>query len=267
MTEAAALSISQFLDAWRIFGRGCPDTKVLNAGAAEYIFTGLPIPFFNVAVVTAPQVSAASLEAAGRGAMQWASDKGAPWLFVVTHEALEPGVDAAATLSEYGLVPLLPLTGMVARQVAPVARVPQGLQLEVPDDDAGCSAVLDVNSAAYGMDLGASKSAFGRGAFWTDHVPVLGRAEGVPATSAAVFLSGGHRYVGMVATLPGHQKKGFAEAAMRLALQAAAEKFGERPSFLHATDAGRPIYARMGYETVATHTCFMDKRLLEGHTN
>jgi GNAT superfamily N-acetyltransferase len=197
--------------------------------------------------------------------MQWASDKGAPWLFVATHEALEPGVDAGATLGECGLVPLLPLTGMVARQIAPVARVPQGLRLEVPDDDAGCGAVLVVNSAAYGMDLGASKPAFGRGAFWADHVAVLGRAEGVPVTCAAVLLSGGHRYVAMVATQPEHQKKGFAEAAMRLALQAAAEKFGERPSFLHATDAGRPIYARMGYETVASHTCFMDKRLLEGH--
>jgi hypothetical protein len=54
---------------------------------------------------------------------------------------------------------------------------------------------------------------------------------------------------------------------MRLALHVAAEKFGDRPTFLHATDAGRPIYARMGYETVATHTCFIDKRLLEGHTN
>jgi GNAT superfamily N-acetyltransferase len=267
MTDSVALSISQLLDAWRIFGRACPDTKVLNAGAAEYIFTGLPIAFFNVAVVTSPQVSAVSLEGVARGAMQWASDKGAPWLFVVTHEALDPGVDAAATLGECGLVPLLPLTGMVARQVAPVARIPEGLQLEVPDDDAGCGAVVDVNGAAYGMDLGASKSAFGRGAFWADHVPVLGRAEGVPVTSAAVFLSGGHRYVAMVATQPAHQKKGYAEAAMRLALQAAAEKFGERPSFLHATDAGRPIYERMGYETVASHTCFMDKRLLEGHTN
>ena len=267
MADHVALSISQFLDAWRLFGRACPDTKVVTAGAAEYIFTGLPVAFFNVACVTSLQVSTASLEFAARGAMQWASDKGAPWLFVVTHEALEPGVDAAATLGECGLVPLLPLTGMVANQIAPAARVPQGLRLEVPDDDAGCGAVIDVNSAAYGMDLGASKPAFGRGAFWTDHVPVLGRAEGVPATCAAVFLSGGHRYVAMVATEPAHQKKGYAEAAMRLALQAAAEKFGERPSFLHATDAGRPIYARMGYEPVASHTCFIDKRLLEGHTN
>jgi GNAT superfamily N-acetyltransferase len=176
-------------------------------------------------------------------------------------------VDAAATLEPSGLVPLLPLTGMLARQIPHDARVPAGLQLDVPDDDAGCCDIIDVNSAAYGMDLAASKPTLGRGSFWADHVAVLGRAGGAPATSAGVVLAGGHRYVLLVATQPTHQKKGFAEAAMRLALHVAAEKFGDRPTFLHATDAGRPIYARMGYETVATHTCFIDKRLLEGHTN
>jgi GNAT superfamily N-acetyltransferase len=183
----------------------------------------------------------------------------------VTNENLEPGVDAAAALDGCGLMPLLPLTGMMARRIAPAASVPGGLRLEVPEDDAGCCDAIDVNSAAYGMDLNASKPAFGRGSFWADHLLVVGRADGAPATSAAVMLAGGHRYVALVATQPGHQKKGFAEAAMRYALSVAAEKFGERPTFLHASDAGRPIYARMGYETVATHTCFIDKRFLAGH--
>jgi len=117
------------------------------------------------------------------------------------------------------------------------------------------------------MDLNASKPALGRGALWADHLLVVGRAGGAPATSAAVMLAGGHRYVALVATQPGQQKKGFAEAAMRHALAEAAGKFGERPSFLHATDAGQPIYARMGYEKVASHTCFIDKRLLGGHAS
>jgi GNAT superfamily N-acetyltransferase len=265
MTDPVSLSISQFLDAWRLFGYAHPGSTLHSADGVSYVFTGLPIPFFNVAMPTLGPLSAAALEASARGAMQFASDKGAPWLFVVTTEALEPGVDAAAALQTCGLVPLLPLTGMLARRVTPAARAAEGLQLDVPEDDAGCCDIIDVNSAAYGMDLAASKPSFGRGAFWADHVAVLGRADGSPATSAGVMLAGGHRYVLLVATQPAHQKKGFAEAAMRHALHVAAEKFGDRPSFLHATDAGRPIYARMGYETVATHTCFIDKRLLEGH--
>jgi hypothetical protein len=73
-------------------------------------------------------------------------------------------------------MPLLPLTGMMARRIAPAASVPGGLRLEVPEDDAGCCDAIDVNSAAYGMDLNASKPAFGRGSFWADHLLVVGRA-------------------------------------------------------------------------------------------
>ena len=265
MNDGVALSISQFLDAWNIFGRACPGSRVDSAAGVSYMFTGLPIPFFNVAVPTLGPLSAPALEAAARGAMQWASDKNAPWLFIVTNENLEAGVDPAAVLAPCGLMALLPLTGMIARTIAPLTTTPAGLRLEVPEDDGGCGDAIDVNSAAYGMDLDACKASLGRGAFWSDHLLVVGRANGAPATSAAVMLAGGHRYVALVATQPGQQKKGFAEAAMRHALSAAADKFGERPSFLHASDAGRPIYARMGYETVATHTCFIDTRFMAGH--
>jgi len=268
MTDPVALSISQFLDAWRIFGRAHAGSKVESADGVAYVFTGLPIAFFNTAMPTLGPLSAAALEGSARGAIRWAAKMPGdtpPWLFVVTHEALEPGVDAPAVLAGCGLVPLFPLTGMVARRIASAAGTPAGLRLEVPDDDSGCGDVIDVNSAAYGMDLAASKPSYGRGAFWADQVAVLGRAAGTPATSAAVMLAGGHRYVALVATHPSHQKKGFAEAAMRHALSVAAERFGERPTFLHATDAGRPIYARMGYEPVATHTCFIGKRFLAGH--
>jgi GNAT superfamily N-acetyltransferase len=267
MTPDVALSISQFIEAWRIFGRACPSSRAESAAGVEYIFTGLPIAFFNVAVLTSGELSARALDASARGAMQWAANKAAPWLFVVTHDTLAPGTDAAAVLDACGFAPLLPLTGMIARRISPAPAVPSGLQLEVPEDDGGCCDIIDVNSAAYGMDLNASKPAFGRGSFWADHVAVLGRAGGAPATSAAVMLSGGHRYVALVATQPTHQKRGFAEAAMRHALTEAAGKFGERPSFLHATDAGRPIYARMGYEKVASHTCFIAKQLLVGPGN
>lgn len=265
MTAAVALSISQFLDAWRLFGRACPGTRVESASGVDYVFTRLPIPFFNVAVLTSGEISAAALDASARAAIQWAADKAAPWMLIVTHEGLQAGVDAAATLDACGLVPLLPLTGMIARTIAPAATVPAGLRLEVIEDDGGCCDAIDVNSAAYHMDLGASKPSLGRAAFWGDHVLVLGRSGDAAATSAAVMLAGGHRYVALVATQPGQQRRGFAETAMRYALSMAADKFGERPSFLHASDAGRPIYARMGYETVATHTCFIDKRLLTGH--
>jgi GNAT superfamily N-acetyltransferase len=234
-------------------------------GAVEYIFTGLPIPFFNAAVVTARSVSASSLQAQGRQACEWAGRQSVPWMFLVTHDALASGVDAAAVLDSCGLTPMLPMTGMRAQRIAPAARTALGLELEVPHDDAAYGAIFDVNAAAYGVPLDACKTTYATRAFWGNHVPALGRVDGAPVASAAVFMVEGYRYVALVATLPDRQRRGYAEAVMRHALDVAASTHGEKPTTLHATDAGRPIYARMGYEPIAAHTAFIEKRFLEGH--
>ncbi len=69
----------------------------------------------------------------------------------------------------------------------------------------------------------------------------------------------------LVATDPVHRRRGYADAAMRRALEVAAAAHGALPTLLHATDAGRPVYERMGYSPIATHTMLMEKRYLDGH--
>ena len=88
------------------------------------------------------------------------------------------------------------------------------------------------------MDLGPAKAVLGRQTFWNDHVAAVGSVGGVPASGAAV---------------------------MRHVLDRAASAFGERPTVLHATDAGRPVYERMGYTPTSTHMLYMDAALLGGH--
>ena len=75
----------------------------------------------------------------------------------------------------------------------------------------------------------------------------------------------GIRYVALVATNPDHQRRGYAEAAMRRALEMAAAVHSDALTVLHATEAGRPIYERMGYRPIARHTLYMEKRFLVGH--
>ena len=265
MNDDAELSISQFRQAWRLLCGASPGYLTDGDADVDYIFSGVPVPFFNVAFVTARGVSSEALAAHGRAACQWAADKTVPWMFIVTHETLAPGVDATAALEASGLVPIIPMTGMRARRLVPATRAADGLTLGVPDDDEGCAAMLDVNSAAYGMPLDACKPTYGKRSFWSSHVPALGRAAGAPVASAAVFMVDGHRYVALVATTPDQQRRGYGEAVMRYALDAAAAMHGEKPSILHATEAGRPVYARMGYEPIATHTAFIQEHFLEGH--
>ena len=264
MNDDVDFSISQFGDAWRLMCGAAPGHVIDGTQDVDYIFSGQPIPFFNVALVTARDISRDALDALGRDAVKWSAGQAAPWMFIVTHDALAPGVDAASVLGASGMVPLLPMTGMRAERIV-ATRTASGLDLSMPGTDEGCAAIFDVNAAAYGVPLDACKPTHGRPAFWKGHAPALGRVNGAAVCSAAVLMVDGYRYVALVATLPDRQRRGYAEAAMRHALEAAAALHGEKPTTLHATDAGRPIYARMGYEPIASHTAFIEKRFLEGH--
>lgn len=275
MRDSVDLSIRQFTEAWRIMCAGgpAPIQPIAAAGGRavaaidgiQYIFSGCPIAFFNVAVLTERHISSDVLKLRGEHACAWASNRGVPWMFVITHEALAPGTDAAAVLESCGLAPVMPLTGMMTQRASPPTRTAEGLQLTVPDDDSACSAILDVNALAYGMDLEAAKDLIGTRSFWTSHFPVLGLTGGKPACSAAVLMVDGYRYVALVATDPGQQRRGYAEAALRRALELSALAHGERPTVLHATEPGRPVYERMGYTAISTHTIFMEKAYLAGH--
>ncbi len=147
-----------------------------------------------------------------------------------------------------------PSAPRLARHVDPVAHLPEGLQLALPRDDAGSRAIPDVNSAAYAVSLDAAGAIAGCAAFWWDHVPVLGTVAGQPACSSAVLLIDGLRYQVLVATAPDLQRRGYSEAAMRHVLQVTSAAHGESPSVLRATDAGRPLYQRVGYAPISAHT-------------
>ena len=264
MNDDVTLSIRQMDGAWRVMCAGAPKYVEAVSEGIQYIFSGLPISFFNLALLTGSDLSAEALSARGREACAWAADRSVPWLLAVTHERLESGVDAAAALDACGLAAVMPMTGMRARTVGASATVP-GLELTVPQDDNGYAAIVDVNALAYGMDLEAGKVAIGTRTFWKDKFPVVGMAGGKPVSSATVLMVDGYRYVALVATEPDQRRRGFAEAAMRQALENAAKAHGETPTVLHATDAGRPVYERMGYASISTHTLLMEKRFLEGH--
>lgn len=258
-------SIDQLVGAWRIMcGRG-PLHALASGDGVEYAFSGLPVPFFNLAAVTASDLSAATLAATARAACGWAADKGVPWMFVVTHERLAPGVDATATLDACGLAPLLGMTAMEARSTLAPQPAPGDLALGVPGDDAACGELVDINAVAYGMDLAPTKALLADRAFWADHFPIVGHADGKPVSTASVLMVDGVQYVALVATDPGQQRRGYADAAMRRALELATETHGERLALLHATDAGRPVYARMGFAPTSTLTVFMEKTFLGGH--
>ena len=259
------LSIRQFSGAWRVMCSPAPGRIIEAHDGIEYIFSGIPIPFFNVVLLTGRGMSRPQLEAHAREACAFAGRMPVPWLFIVTHDAIEDDGDTDGLLHPCGLAPVMPLTGMVTEQVAPAMTLPQGLELVVPRDDAEYGTILDINSAAYDMDLGAGKPLLGVPSFWSPHFPVLGMVDGTAVATAAALMVDGIRYVALVATRPGHQRRGYADVVMRRALELSEATHPGSLTVLHATEAGRPIYERMGYRTISRSTLYMEQRFLTGH--
>ncbi|MCU0226123.1 MAG: GNAT family N-acetyltransferase [Bryobacterales bacterium] len=264
MTPDAAFSLQQFIGAWKLI---CSNEQQYGHEALpglEMVFAGLASPFFNVGFATGEILSAEELEDRARRALAWALPRRAPWFFAITRDLLADGIDAVGVLERCGLVPAMELTGMHASDVAPLARAAEGLQLRTPQDDPSCQQILEINGAAYGIDLTSLGSRLGCRETWPHHFPVVGSVDGEPVCSAAVLMVEGLRYVALVATAPRRQRKGYAEAAVRHALALAAQQHGVVPTFLHATDAGKPVYQRMGYRETATHLLYMDARFAHG---
>src|SRR5262245_49219016 len=112
MPDDVDFSISQFSGAWRVMCSSSPDFVTDRNRDVEYIFSDVPVPFFNMALVTARGISQRTLETLARDATKWAAGRPVPWMLLVTHDALAPGVDASSVLDACGFTPLLPMTGM-----------------------------------------------------------------------------------------------------------------------------------------------------------
>jgi len=83
---------------------------------------------------------------------------------------------------------------------------------------------------------------------WHEHAYGFVAYEGgKPVSTATVIINQGCLFLFLVATMPEARCKGYGEAVVRHALQTAYEATGIGRTVLHATDAGYPLYLRLGY--------------------
>jgi ribosomal protein S18 acetylase RimI-like enzyme len=203
----------------------------------------------NAAFLTEPVVDEADLrERIGHAAGEFRKDA-LHWVFMVAEDLLPAPIVASLgrVAGKCGLQHMMPMTGMVADALHPAVRPLPDLDSRPVSDDQTRRAVGDINGAGYDMPGDLMNTAVAVPELWTDLIGVVGYVEGEPVSTASVTRVDDAAYVCLVATRPGHQGKGYAEAAMRQALDDARVRWGIERTVLHATRAGRPVYARMGY--------------------
>jgi GNAT superfamily N-acetyltransferase len=239
----------QIQQAWAYFARALPAGEVVALDGVLVTDGRSPLAFMNAAFLTTRVGDVADLRARIDRASTHFRAHGVPWVFMPGEDLIEPdllpALDEAATSA--GLQFMMPMTGMVATTLeAPVRPLP-ALECRLVGDEATRRAVADINGEGYDIPADLMHTATGVRDIWNTMVGVVGYVDGEAVSTASVTPVDDIAYVCLVATRPGAQGKGYAEAVMRGALDAARTKWGVERTVLHATPAGRPVYTRMGY--------------------
>jgi len=251
-------SNQQAIGAWKRFAQGSPKRDIREIGGVTCAFSNVPMVFLNAAFLSAPVQNAEDFDNRVAAAVSYGSKSGVPWMFVSCNEWLPESLHASQSeaFGRHGLHAVMPLTGMVMDLPPGFSARPSGLEYRRVANRDTCNTISDMNCAAYGIPLDVGRESILEGMFGSDTFAYAGYLDGNPVTAAGVWIVDGILYVAMVATHPDHRRKGYADAVMQHSLEQAQKATGAGRTVLHATEAGFPVYERMGYRTVARFTVY-----------
>ena len=264
----AAESVEQFTSASKLIIQDLPGAEISDDAGLSFRWADHIFPFWNAVFLSEPAEDAILLRQRLRTAAAYMRKKRRPgllWLFD-EHLGKSAREKLPEILGEEMLELALPATGMAGEFFPlqtpghPVLRITRVV------DESMLRDYVQINCHAYGMPLEYGHGALDP-AFWIEKsYSYLGYENGKAVAAASAFVNEGCLFLALVATRPEAQKKGYAEAVVRFALQSAHEATGLKRTILHATDAGHPVYRRIGYYDTARIMAYRLSNLREDCT-
>ncbi|MGE5646879.1 MAG: hypothetical protein ACM336_13920 [Acidobacteriota bacterium] len=218
--------------------------------------SGVEFPMFNSAVLTAPVSTPAELDARIRTAGRFFAARNLPWSFWVCQDWIDAGLRGSVQIvfdrSRLRLVIELP--GMAAARIEPpVRRLPALTIRRVSTLDTRAD-FNHIMSVAFGIPIHVASTIYEAEPTWSGgFTGYVAYFEDLPVSSAATVMTGSTLGVYAVGTLPYCQHRGYAEAAIRHALDQAG---AAACTVLQSSESGFSLYSRMGFKTVTRYAVF-----------
>ena len=141
-----------------------------------------------------------------------------------------------------------PMTGMAGDILPLEAPGHPALRFERIRDDATIQDFVHLNCVSYDVPVDKSRSLLKDRTLWREQAyGFVAYEANKPVATATAIINEGCVFLFLVATAPEVRRKGYGEAVVRHALQTAHEATGISRTVLHATQAGYPLYLRLGY--------------------
>jgi len=238
-----------------------PGGQAIHAPGLSLVHAGVPYGLFNTALITAPLPS-------DRGdfydqldrAEDYFQRHNVPWSVWFSEDMLTPEERrrARVALATRGLRLTMEAPGMIAPAVIePAAALPHLTAVRVGDFRTRRH-FSQVMSAAFGVPIDMSEDVYCSESLWRSAmVGWIGYWRGEPVTTAVAIPTSDSIGMYAVATQPQHQRKRYAEAIMRHAIAEASIQVGITRTILQSSNAGFPLYVRMGYRAITRYFVYI----------
>jgi ribosomal protein S18 acetylase RimI-like enzyme len=244
----------QYASVWKVLVAELAGADLEDKPGLSISWADSPFPFWNAVFLTESFIDAPQLKNRLREAAVYARQKRQAGLIYVCEESLTGSARAAmaSALAEAKLELSLPVHGMAGDILPLRASSHLTLQMRQVTDEAQLMVYADINCEGYGFLQEWGRIGLRGTRLWTERAyTYLGYEGDDPVCAASALAHDGNLYLALVATRPNAQRKGYGEAVVRHALQSAHEGTGLTRTILHASDAGYPVYRRVGYHKTA----------------
>ncbi len=241
---------------WTEFNRHCASSSVRGSirkgPGIEAVWSNTALIINNLTVVTGdhPITRPEEFRDRAEAAMQDAAGAQVPWMFGIPEVMFPAGIDVANPIfDECGLQHMMYMTVMECDDslAPPVRPLPDDIEIRRVQTPEQAFDALNLNSSAYGMPRAVTDDVLASRSYFSDPQRDFGfvvyNREGIAVSTATAIILDDWAYIAAVATHPEHRQKGYAEAALRKAVEAA----GCGRTALDASRMGQPLYAQMGY--------------------
>jgi GNAT superfamily N-acetyltransferase len=240
-------------ESFRVLASSRPTGVVREAPGVSIASAGVTFQMFNAAFLSAPVNGERELERRIATASTHFAERRQPWSYWVCEGWLDKKArrSVAAAFRKHGLHLATVLPGMMAGTLTdPIRTLPQ-FDVRPVADRKTWTHFCQIGALCFNVPLAWFQEVFDDDRVWESGFKgYVGYAGGEPVSTAGIVVASGAVGVYNVATVPGHQKRGFGEAVMRHALALPHEQHGAQPSILQSTAQGFELYRRMGYSVV-----------------
>src|SRR5579884_500561 len=245
--------------AMRFFGQATGTGSIRKFERAEAVYSGLDYGVFNIAFLTAAVPAGRDLSDILMQCSAYYRERKVRWSFWLCEDLLDPPPRRRSRdiFADFGLRPISQAPGMLAAEVLPASRPLPEIELRPVNGPAMRAAFGELTSVCFDIPLNVARAVYEPELAWEgSYRGFVGFARDRAVSIVALVRDRGSLGIYSLGTLPEFRRQGYGEALLR---QAIAHYRQQELLVLESTEAGYPLYRRLGFRDVAKFTVYLTR--------